>query len=339
MSVPVAVDDSAAGPVSIGGTLVTGGLVTANDFGPGPLRVQGFRAGPEAGSGAFVTYALGGIGPLPVYAIEGTYGTLMLASTGAWEYTLNRDDPDTRALDLNQAATDIFTYRLEDASGATDLAQLTIDVLGVNSAPAIISDGAGGRARVAIHEGSRTVTTVSASDADGQVVTYSIAGGADAGRFTIDEVTGKLSFKTARSFDRPADKGRDNVYDVVVAASDGAATDTQAIAVRVLNVGARVVGTGWFDLIFSGPLGRATSGDDVLRGRGGSDWLSGGRGDDTISGGAGRDVLNGGRGHDDLRGGAGGDCFVFTDRPSARNADTTRYPDRPGSMMSRITAS
>lgn len=321
MSAPVAVDDSAGSTLWIGGTIVAGGVVTFNDIGAAPLQVQGFRAGHEGGSGTFATYALGGIGPLPVHSLEGIYGTLTLAASGAWQYTLNVGDSDTLALPPNQLGADVFTYRVQDTNGDNDLGQLTINVLGVNSAPVIASDGGGATARIAIHEGNRAVTTVMASDPDDTGLTFSIAGGADAGKFRIDAATGKLSFKSAPDHDRPRDAGRDNIYDVVVAASDGTASDTQAIAVRVQDVGVRIKGTSWADIVFAGPLGRATARDDVLDGRGGHDWLSGGAGDDTILGGAGSDVLMGGKGHDALRGGAGRDFFVFADRPAPRHAD------------------
>jgi VCBS repeat-containing protein len=322
--VPVAVDDIAADTLSIGGTTVTSGIVVLNDSGIAPLQVGGFRAGLETGSGTFTNYILGGIGPLPVYAVEGIYGTLMLAASGAWQYTLNVNDPDTLALGLNQPAADVFTYRVHDPKDATDLGQLTINLLGVNSAPVITSDGGGAKATLAVHEGDKFVTTVKASDADGTPLTYAIAGGADAGKFKIDATTGKLSFKSAPDFGAPKDAGHNNVYDVVVAVSDGAATDTQAIAVHVKDVGAHVIGASWSDIVIAGPLGRAGAGDDRLSGRGGDDWLSGGAGDDTIDGGSGCDVLKGGTGHDVLRGGTGDDFFVFCEKPSAANADTIR---------------
>ena len=321
MTAPVAVDDIAVDTVSIGNITVTGGVVVLNDSGIAPLQVREFRAGPESGSGTFATYTLGGIGPLPVYSVEGIYGTLQLAASGAWQYTLNGGDPDTLALPANQLATDTFTYRVEDPNGDTDLGQLTINVLGVNSAPVITSNGGGPTARIAIHEDGKAVTVVRAADADGPALGYSIAGGADSSKFRIDAATGKLMFKVAPDFERPRDRGHDNVYNVVVAVSDGAAVDTQAIAVRVQDVGARVVGAQWSDIVFAGLLGRATGRDDILSGRGGHDWLSGGAGNDTINGGSGRDVLDGGRGHDGLRGGSGTDFFVFATKPSGRHAD------------------
>src|SRR5262245_36462525 len=47
--------------------------------------------------------------------------------------------------------------------------------------------------------------------------------------------SGVLSFVTAPNFEAPTDAGLNNVYDVVVQASDGALTDSQAIAVTVTD--------------------------------------------------------------------------------------------------------
>ena len=76
---------------------------------------------------------------------------------------------------------------------------------------------------------------MTATDPDvGQTLSYSIIGGADASKFTIDSTTGALSFVTAPNFELPTDAGGNNVYDVTVQVSDGhGGIDTQAIAVTV----------------------------------------------------------------------------------------------------------
>ena len=76
---------------------------------------------------------------------------------------------------------------------------------------------------------------MTATDPDvGQTLSYSIIGGADASKFTIGATTGALSFVTAPNFELPTDAGGNNVYDVIVQASDGnGGIDTQAIAVSV----------------------------------------------------------------------------------------------------------
>ncbi len=79
--------------------------------------------------------------------------------------------------------------------------------------------------------------TVTASDPDaGTTFTYSINGGADAAKFAIDSTTGALSFVRPRAKQNPTDVGADNVYNVIVQASDGSLSATKAVAVTVTNV-------------------------------------------------------------------------------------------------------
>jgi hypothetical protein len=54
--------------------------------------------------------------------------------------------------------------------------------------------------------------------------------------FNINSVTGVLTFAVPPNFEAAADSGSNNIYDVIVQASDGTHTDTQAIAVTVTNV-------------------------------------------------------------------------------------------------------
>ncbi len=106
-----------------------------------------------------------------------------------------------------------------------------------NSDPVITSNGGGATASVSVAENSTAVTTVTTSDADlpGQTLNYSIIGGVDATKFSIDSGSGALAFVAAPNFESPTDSGGNNVYDVVVQVSDGIATDTQAIAVTVTD--------------------------------------------------------------------------------------------------------
>ena len=119
-------------------------------------------------------------------------------------------------------------------SGATDTASVTVNA--VNDAPVITAPNGGDPASISIAENTTIVTDVNATDVDaGATLTYSISGGADAAKFSINSSTGVLSFIAAPNFEAPADAGANNVYDVIVRVSDGTLTDTQAIAVTVTN--------------------------------------------------------------------------------------------------------
>ncbi|MDH5515754.1 MAG: cadherin domain-containing protein, partial [Gammaproteobacteria bacterium] len=86
-----------------------------------------------------------------------------------------------------------------------------------------------------IPENTTAITTVTATDADGDTVTFSISGGADAALFNIHPNSGVLTFITAPDFETPLDANTDNVYEVTVQASDGTDTDTQVISITVTD--------------------------------------------------------------------------------------------------------
>jgi autotransporter-associated beta strand protein len=105
------------------------------------------------------------------------------------------------------------------------------DPASVNTAPTITSLGA-----FSVPENSTAVTTVTATDAEPNPLTYSIAPGADAGKFTIDSATGILAFVSAPDFESPTDAGADNVYNLTVVVSDGLLSATEDLAVTVTDV-------------------------------------------------------------------------------------------------------
>ncbi|RYY29014.1 MAG: cadherin domain-containing protein [Sphingomonadales bacterium] len=90
--------------------------------------------------------------------------------------------------------------------------------------------------------------TATATDAQSNPITYSVAGGADAARFSIT-TTGVLTFIAAPNFDLPGDADGDNVYQVQLGASDGALSTTLNLAVTVTNsregIAVKRVGTGF----------------------------------------------------------------------------------------------
>ncbi|RZI84761.1 MAG: tandem-95 repeat protein, partial [Rubrivivax sp.] len=119
------------------------------------------------------------------------------------------------------------------SAGYIDGVALTLD-----AAPVIDSNGGGSAATIAITENTTAVTTVSAHDSDANTtLSYSITGGADASRFTIDSVTGVLRFATAPNYENPLDANdKGNSYVVTVAAGDGTYRDLQTLTVNVINV-------------------------------------------------------------------------------------------------------
>ncbi|MDH5426853.1 MAG: tandem-95 repeat protein, partial [Nitrospirota bacterium] len=154
-------------------------------------------------------------------------GTLVLNADGTFTYTPNS----------GWSGVDTFTYQVTDGNGGSAQATVTITVTSVNDAPVITSFGSGASAGVNLAENLTAVGAISATDADGDPLTYSIVGGADAAWFTIDATSGALRFVGAPDFENPTDVGGNNVYDVQVQVSDGqGGTDTQSLAITVTDV-------------------------------------------------------------------------------------------------------
>ena len=87
-----------------------------------------------------------------------------------------------------------------------------------------------------VAENETAAYTAMATDADASdTLSYSLSGGADAALFTIDATTGEVSFATPPDFETPGDTGADNVYDIIITATDGANETEQAVAVTVTD--------------------------------------------------------------------------------------------------------
>ncbi len=140
---PVAIDDAATA-VETGGIADAtpgadpSGNVLANDTdvdASDTRTVNGIRAGTEA-SGAAPS-ALNG-----VTQVAGTYGTLTIGPDGEWHYVLDNTLPAVEALLPGQTLSEVFTYRVVDTLGATDLAELRITIAGRNDTPQAHDDAA-----------------------------------------------------------------------------------------------------------------------------------------------------------------------------------------------------
>ncbi len=157
-------------------------------------------------------------------------GVISLTAAGAAAATASNDF---------ETSPNSFTLGVEasDAAGnwssATDV---TLNVSDVDdTAPAITgpSGGAGAASSAkSVPEGTTAVAQLTANES----VTWSISGGADAGKFSIDS-SGNLSFDSAPDFEAPSDTDSNNTYVVQVQAVDGSGNvSTQTVTVTVTDV-------------------------------------------------------------------------------------------------------
>ncbi|MEO0932926.1 MAG: cadherin domain-containing protein, partial [Cyanobacteria bacterium J06641_2] len=100
----------------------------------------------------------------------------------------------------------------------------------VNTAPTITSNPT-----FSVAENTTAVGTITATDADGDNLSFTISGGADQGLFTISN-NGELSFNNPPDFETTSDANGDNNYQVTVGVSDGNETITQDVTVSVTNI-------------------------------------------------------------------------------------------------------
>jgi len=85
-----------------------------------------------------------------------------------------------------------------------------------------------------IAEGGTAIVTASATDSDGDSLTYSVSGD-DGERFSIS-ASGELTFNVAPDFESPTDADSDNIYVLTVSVTDGTASDNEAIEVTVTDI-------------------------------------------------------------------------------------------------------
>jgi len=134
--------------------------------------------------------------------------------------------------DVNKDNVYLLTIEVSDGqlSASRDY---SVTVVNLNEAPTISSPPA-----VSFAENSvATVLTVAGSDPDaGTSLVWALSGGTDAGRFSINSITGAIKFKMAPDFEVPGDTNGDNKYEVTVSLSDGSLQATRAFTISVTNV-------------------------------------------------------------------------------------------------------
>lgn len=97
-----------------------------------------------------------------------------------------------------------------------------------NNAPSLAGEGS-----VSISENTTVVLDVSATDPDGDTLSFTIAGD-DADLFNITE-DGQLNFDTAPDYEEPSDSNADNVYSLTVTVSDGTNNTSLEVIAEVTN--------------------------------------------------------------------------------------------------------
>ncbi|MDA9963086.1 Ig-like domain-containing protein, partial [Opitutales bacterium] len=152
-------------------------------------------------------------------ASQHTWSLLSAASNGTANVSGTAASPTitySPSTDFN--GTDSFVVKVADETNLSDTITVNLTVSNVNDAPVIST----GNAKT-INENQTYALDVNATDIDSSSSSFdwSLAGGADQAKFTIDASTGVLSFSSSPDYENPTDVGPDNVYEVQVTVSDG----------------------------------------------------------------------------------------------------------------------
>ena len=213
--------------------------------------------------------------------IAGQHGTLVIAASGAWTYTVNSADPFVAGLADNETLTDTFSYTVTDGIESAT-ASLAMTINGAGEADLVLAGdetantlhGQGGNDSVDAYDGDDVIHGHGGNDGlNGGAGNDTIYGGSG-----LDFIYGET--------------GTDYLY-------GGADTD----AIFAGDDDDFAWGEDGGDNLDGG------FGNDELHGGNGVDWLYGSFGDDTLYGDADGDALFGQEGNDTLYGGTGGDSL------------------------------
>lgn len=177
--------------------------------------------------GDTLTYSLNGGADQGLFTIDPSTATLSFLAPPDFEAPADSDTDN------------IYRVRVKVSDGKDSqniLVSVRVDNVNDNS-PSITSATA-----MDVEENGRFVQNVSATDGDGDTIVYRLSGGADQALFSINAVSGALSFVDAPDFELPADSNADNEYQLEVSASDGSNSVSQALIVTVTDLNEAVYG-------------------------------------------------------------------------------------------------
>ena len=172
-------------------------------------------------------------GPVTATDDEGDELAYSLIGADASSLTIGRTSGQIRtkaALDYETKSSYSVTVTAADPAGLSDSATVTITVTDVDEDPVVSGNAAIDYAE----NGSGMVATYAATDPENGDIAWSLSGD-DADDFEISGA-GMLTFMSPPDFESPTDANADNMYSVMVVASDGTNDGAMGVTVTVTDV-------------------------------------------------------------------------------------------------------
>ena len=156
-----------------------------------------------------------------------------LSGTGAASFSIDSTSGQiSTSASLDYETTDSYavTVNVSDGQGGISSISVTISVSDVNDAP-VFTTGSSTTRDIAENTAANTNigTVVSATDADGDTLTYTL-GGIDAASFSLVSTSGQLQTQAALDYENKAS------YSVIITAFDGSLTDSITVTINVTAV-------------------------------------------------------------------------------------------------------
>ena len=165
---------------------------------------------------------------------EGDALTYSMSGADAASLTIGRTSGQIRTKDALDYETEPNTYTVTvtaaDPAGLSDTATVTITVTDVDEDPVVSGNAAVDYAE----NGAGMVATYAATDPENGDIAWSLSGD-DADDFEISGA-GMLTFMSPPDFESPTDANADNMYSVMVVASDGTNDGAMGVTVTVTDV-------------------------------------------------------------------------------------------------------
>ena len=155
----------------------------------------------------------------------GSLGWFSSSPDGFYQYVVQNSL--VQSLAYGQSLVESARVYSQDGTGTL----LTFTINGPDASPVLISGSAASLAE----NGSGIVYQATGSDPEGKTLAWSLSG-TDAARFSVNSLTGAVSFLASPNFEAPSDAGGNNLYDISVIASDGIFTTSKDVAISVTNV-------------------------------------------------------------------------------------------------------
>ncbi len=157
------------------------------------------------------------------------------ANTGALKFIASPDFETPSSA----ASSNTYTVKVKasDAAGNSATQTVTVNVTDVDEMAPVFSDGLTKTVSVAENTVTSTIIHTATATDNVAVTTYTLAGGADDTKFSLDANTGALKFIASPNFEAPSSAASSNTYTVKVKASDAAGNSaTQTVTVNVTDV-------------------------------------------------------------------------------------------------------